>query len=143
MTNPPVRLAWTDFVLDLRDFLIDKQVNTPLYIVGGAVRDAYLRGAIKDIDIAVDGDAIQIARQIADWFDGDIFVMDKERGVARVFVDTPDGQVSMDFARFRGDTLDDDLHVLTVDAPLRYPVEEAFWRSQGAKARFNEYWMTI
>jgi len=110
MTNPPVRLAWTDFVLDLRDFLIDKQVNTPLYIVGGAVRDAYLRGAIKDIDIAVDGDAIQIARQIADWFDGDIFVMDKERGVARVFVDTPDGQVSMDFARFRGDTLDDDLH---------------------------------
>jgi len=35
------------------------------------------------------------------------------------------------------------VHVLTVDAPLRYPVEEAFWRSQGAKARFNEYWMTI
>jgi hypothetical protein len=35
------------------------------------------------------------------------------------------------------------LRVLTVDLPLRYPVEEAFWRSQGAKARFNEYWMLI
>lgn len=35
------------------------------------------------------------------------------------------------------------LRVLTVDLPLRYPVEEAFWRSQGAKARFNEYWMLV
>ncbi len=35
------------------------------------------------------------------------------------------------------------LRVLTIDLPLRYPVEEAFWRSQGAKARFNEYWMLI
>lgn len=35
------------------------------------------------------------------------------------------------------------LRVLTIDLPLRYPVEEAFWRSQGAKVRFNEYWMLV
>ena len=35
------------------------------------------------------------------------------------------------------------VRVLTVDLPIRYPVEEAFWRSQGAKARFNEYWMLV
>jgi len=109
MNNPPIRLAWTDFVLDLQDLLLEKNVTTPLYIVGGAVRDAYLRGAIKDIDIAVDGDAIAIARKIADWLEGDIFIMDKERGVARVFVDTFEGQIVMDFAKFRGDTLEDDL----------------------------------
>ncbi len=110
MNNPPIRLAWTDFVLDLQDLLLTKNIQTPLYIVGGAVRDAYLRGAIKDIDIAVDGDAIRIARQITDWLDGDIFVMDKEREVARVFVETMDGQVVLDIARFRAPTLEDDLY---------------------------------
>jgi len=109
MNNPQVRLAWTDFVLDLQDMLLGKEVKTPMYIVGGGVRDAYRRAEIKDIDIAVDGDAIRIARHIADWFDGDIFVMDAERGVARVFVQTQEGQIELDFANFRGETLDDDL----------------------------------
>jgi poly(A) polymerase len=109
MNNPPIRLAWTDFVLDLQDILHEKQVKAPMYIVGGAVRDAYRRGAIKDIDIAVDGNAIRIARNIADWFDGDVFVMDAERGVARVFVTYLDEQFVLDFANFRGETLDNDL----------------------------------
>ncbi len=110
MNNMPTRLSWTDFIFDFHDLLLEKQVEAPMYIVGGAVRDAYRGGAIKDVDIAVDGDAVAVARRIADWFNGDIFVMDKERGVARVFIDTLDGQIVMDFARFRGDTLDDDLH---------------------------------
>lgn len=109
MNNPPIRLAWTDFVLDLQDLLLEKNVQTPMYIVGGAVRDAYLRGAIKDIDIAVDGDAIRMARHLADWLEGDIFVMDKEREVARVFVNTLEGQVVLDVSRFRADTLENDL----------------------------------
>lgn len=110
MNNPHIQLAWTDFVLDFQDLLLDNQVTMPMYIVGGAVRDAYLRGAIHDIDIAVDGDAIAIARQVTDWLDGDIFVMDKERGVARVFVQTLEGQINLDFANFRGNTLLDDLN---------------------------------
>lgn len=109
MNNPPIRLAWTDFIFELQDRLHEKQVQTPMYIVGGAVRDAYRRGAIKDIDIAVDGDAVRVARHIADWFDGDVFVMDVERGVARVFVQTPEGQIVLDLANFRGETLKDDL----------------------------------
>ena len=36
-----------------------------------------------------------------------------------------------------------DIRILTVDLPARYPVEEAFWRSNGAKLRFNEFWMVI
>lgn len=109
MNNPPRLLAWTDFVLDLHDFLQDKDIDTPLYIVGGAVRDAYTRGAIKDIDIAVQGNAIRMARNFADWFEGDIFVMDRERDVARVFLATEEGDVVLDFARFRGESLYDDL----------------------------------
>ena len=109
MNKPPIRLAWTDFVLDLQDLLILKRVMTPMYIVGGAVRDAYRRAEIKDIDITVDGDAIQLARKIANWLEGDIFVMDVERGVARVFVSILDDSVTLDFASFRGATLADDL----------------------------------
>lgn len=36
-----------------------------------------------------------------------------------------------------------DTHILTIDVPARYPVEEAFWRGVGAKLRFNQFWMTI
>lgn len=33
--------------------------------------------------------------------------------------------------------------VMVTDLPARYPVEAAFWRSQGAKLRFNGYWMEL
>jgi len=36
-----------------------------------------------------------------------------------------------------------DIRILTVDLPARYPVEEAFWRSNGARLRFSEFWMVI
>ncbi len=109
MSNPAVRLAWSEFVLNLADLLKAHEVETPLYLVGGAVRDAYLRRQIKDIDIAVDGDAIGLARRVTDWLDGDIYVMDRERGVARVFVGSDNDTICVDFARFRGASLDDDL----------------------------------
>jgi len=35
------------------------------------------------------------------------------------------------------------IQVMAVDLSARYPVEEAFWRSQGAKLRFHTYWMAI
>ena len=109
MNDPPPQLSWTDFVNDLADLLRTRQVNTPLYLVGGAVRDAYLRRAITDIDIAVDGDAVSLARRVADWLEGDVFIMDRERGVARVFVTRPGERIRVDFARFRGGTLEQDL----------------------------------
>ena len=36
-----------------------------------------------------------------------------------------------------------DVGYLTVDVPARYPVEEAFWRAQGARLRFNQNWLTL
>ena len=109
MNDPQPQLAWADFVLDLANFLRDRKVDTPLYLVGGAVRDAYMRRPTTDIDIAVDGDAIGLARRVVDWLGGDIYVMDRERGVARVLVSRSGERLSADFARFRGDTLEQDL----------------------------------
>ena len=102
-------LEWGEFVTDLQRLLLDKEVKTPLFVVGGAVRDAYKRAHITDVDIAVDGDALRIAKQVADWLDADIYVMDRDRGVARVFVKREPDTILLDFARFRGATLYDDL----------------------------------
>ena len=79
-------LSWTGYVRELAQLLRNREIETPLYLVGGAVRDAYLRRAVTDVDIAVDGDAVGLARQVADWLDADVYVMDRERGVARVFI---------------------------------------------------------
>ena len=36
-----------------------------------------------------------------------------------------------------------DIKAMTVDVPMHYPVEEAFWRAQGASPRFNRYWLKL
>jgi tRNA nucleotidyltransferase/poly(A) polymerase len=99
--------VWPDIVLDLADALAD--LETPLYLVGGAVRDAFLRRPIRDVDIAADGSGIQIARAIANRLGGDFFPLDAERDVGRALLDTPDGRLVFDVARFRGDSLQADL----------------------------------
>ncbi len=109
MNDVQVRLAWPEFVYELAELLRATNPPAPIYIVGGAVRDAYLRLPTTDVDFAVGGDALALAREVADRLDGDIYVMDRERDVSRVFL-TLDGQaLRLDFARFRGATLDDDL----------------------------------
>lgn len=104
----PMRpLIWPDNFLDMADWLLT--FDTPIYVVGGAVRDAYLHRPVYDIDLAVDGDAIYIARQVTNHFNGDIFIMDRERGVARVSIAIKGETLVLDFARFRGDDLLSDL----------------------------------
>ena len=36
-----------------------------------------------------------------------------------------------------------DVRHLEIDAPARYPVEEAYWRAKRAKARFTGFWLEI
>ncbi|MCA9912418.1 MAG: CCA tRNA nucleotidyltransferase, partial [Anaerolineae bacterium] len=102
-------LLWPDVVLDLQDAIRELDVKQPLYIVGGAVRDAFLHRPVKDIDLATPQNAIKLARKITNHFDADLFVMDAERGVARVLLDTADGRLVIDVAQFRGDDLLSDL----------------------------------
>ncbi|PMB48296.1 hypothetical protein CEN41_01820 [Fischerella thermalis CCMEE 5330] len=102
-------LLWPDDVLDLQEQLLDVRPEEPLYLVGGAVRDALLHRPIPDLDFVTPGDAVLLARRVADALNAEVFVMDTERGVARVLHDRPDGRKVMDFTRFRGADLLADL----------------------------------
>ena len=56
------------------------------YIVGGFIRDRLLKRETNDIDIAVSGDAISIARKIAREIGGTFVLLDDVNNVARVVV---------------------------------------------------------
>ncbi|MFN8529967.1 MAG: hypothetical protein U0670_15305 [Anaerolineae bacterium] len=106
--NSPSRiLVWDDIILDLQDALAS--METAVYIVGGAVRDAYMRRPIKDIDMATPGSGMAVARKIANVMRGDYYALDSERNVGRALVKTSAGTLSFDVATFRGVDLTSDL----------------------------------
>jgi tRNA nucleotidyltransferase/poly(A) polymerase len=79
-------------------FIADQNIDA--YFVGGLVRDELLGRPVKrDIDLAIDGEAIELARAFADAHGGAFYPMDEEHNVARVMWGDP----SVDFAQLRGD----------------------------------------
>ncbi|VAW31822.1 CCA tRNA nucleotidyltransferase [hydrothermal vent metagenome] len=90
--------------------------SQPVYLVGGAVRDALLGRVSHDLDFVVPENAIKLTFQIADALGVPAYVLDKERDTGRVML--PDAQTSLDFARFRGGDLASDLRDrdLTINA---------------------------
>ena len=60
--------------------------NIPAYIVGGFVRDMLLKRNTADIDIVVSADALEVARQVANEFNGKYFPLDHENRIARVII---------------------------------------------------------
>ena len=76
-------------------------------LVGGAVRDALLgRLARKpDLDLVVPGDAVALARRLADQRGGAVVVLDRERSIARLVL----RGWTVDLARQQGQNLREDL----------------------------------
>lgn len=80
------------------------------YLVGGCVRDWLLGRSSHDIDFAVAGDAVELARQVADRMGGAFVLLDQERCTGRVVTRGEDGQrLFIDFARLQGDDVITDL----------------------------------
>ncbi len=85
--------------------------DTPIYLVGGAVRDMLLACPVHDYDFALPGDALQIGRKIANHLNAAYYPLDIERETARViFADDQGVRNILDFATYRGPDLDSDLH---------------------------------
>ena len=108
--------------------------ETPVYGVGGAVRDALLGRQAYDLDFVVASEAIALAFAVGDALRSAAFVLDRERDVGRVVAGS---NVVLDFARFRGPDLIADLRArdFTINAmavevgsdrgPDRWPAEGA------------------
>ena len=95
---------------------IARAAGVDAYVVGGTVRDVLLGRAARDLDLAVDGDAMAVARRIADVLGGHFVALDDVNVVARVVFDA--GAVRyIDVARLQG-SLKDDLRRrdFTIDA---------------------------
>ncbi len=103
--NPPLSLP--PLLESVRAALPD---DLPLYLVGGAIRDLWLRRPVHDFDFALPQDAIQTARRVADALGAAFYPLDPERDIGRVILTDPQGQrIFLDFAAFRGADLDADL----------------------------------
>ena len=80
--------------------------DAPIWFVGGGVRDHLLGRKTHDLDFAVDGDAIDIAKRIADESEGYYYTLDEARGTGRVILEDDDGRrQTLDFDRIRSTCL--------------------------------------
>ena len=105
--DPYRPLLWPELLHRLRPFAAE--ARQPVYIVGGAVRDALAGRPVHDVDLAVAHEGIRLARRIANGLGGDFFVLDRRRDVARALLDTEDGKILVDVSGLRGDNLLADL----------------------------------
>jgi len=96
-------------VLEVRDFLAQQRVDS--YLIGGYVRDALLGRATKDIDIAVQASALEVAQQVASFLGGRYVLLDERNKVARVVMLEGDSPYAcrcyLDFSTLRGDITQD------------------------------------
>lgn len=105
LVHPPRSLYWPDVMYEIQKVLSG---IPEIYVVGGAVRDAYRGAALKDIDLACPKDGRPVARKIANAFRGDYYALDPERGVGRAMIEFRGERLVVDVAALRGD-LESDL----------------------------------
>ena len=93
--------------------------HVEFYLVGGYVRDQLLGRPSHDADFVVAGEALRLARKVADRFGGHFFPLDKERDTGRAILRDEEGEpFFVDFARLRGEDIVADLALrdFTIDA---------------------------
>ena len=83
--------------------------RSEVYLVGGAVRDAYLHRPVSDLDFVGTGDGIELGQHVARSLRAAFYPLDTERRVGRVLVESPGRRLTLDFSSLRGQRLIDDL----------------------------------
>lgn len=97
----------------IANLLADREIQG--YIVGGFIRDWLLGRKTDDVDIAVMGPAVTVAREIASEVGGRFVLLDESNQIARIIVveDNPEGEGSgggewhLDFSGFTHDIRSD------------------------------------
>ncbi|MEX0751089.1 MAG: HD domain-containing protein [Dehalococcoidia bacterium] len=90
-----------------------RESGAQVWTVGGTVRDVLRGRDTRDLDLAVDQNALRWARRLADLLNGSFVALDDENAVARIVLE---GR-HIDVAQLRG-TIEDDLRRrdFTIDA---------------------------
>ena len=109
--RPEIRFMSASFNLPplLEKIINVLPANTEVYLVGGAVRDLLTNRLSPDFDFAVPSNGISLARTVANALKADFMVLDSERDTGRVVIIEGETYTYLDFAAFRGATLEDDL----------------------------------
>jgi poly(A) polymerase len=81
-----------------------------IYLVGGAVRDYFLRRETHDLDFVVPKDGIKTAKKVANALNGSFFPLDIQTDVGRVILTNADNSRDvLDFSSYRDKDLRADL----------------------------------
>lgn len=87
------------------NFLREKKLWEYSYLVGGSVRDLILRRDVKDLDLAVKGDSLELARDFSKRTGGTYVPLDEVFSIGRVVKDN----ITIDFAKLSGESIEADL----------------------------------
>ena len=94
--------------------------TTPVFVVGGVVRDQLLgrQSTQNDLDVAIEHSALQIGRRVADRLGWAYYPLDTMRDVARLIFTAATPPLVCDISAMRGGTIDSDLRArdFTVNA---------------------------
>jgi len=103
----PISFSHSSLLDKVRDILPDDEIH----LVGGAVRDMLLNRVSLDLDFVLPSNGISTARKVANALKADFMILDDERDTGRaVFTNDDDSRTFLDFATYRGSSLDADLH---------------------------------
>ena len=80
-----------------------------IYLVGGYLRDQLLNKFNKDLDFVVIKNSKKAAREVADYFGGDYYILDEERETARALITLENQLFIVDVALINGENILDDL----------------------------------
>lgn len=77
--------------------------GSPVYVVGGFVRDALIGRQTRDLDLAVSCDPIALGRVLAGALDGAFVLLDDSRQISRVIVGEAGEKWQIDLTPIEGD----------------------------------------
>ena len=90
--------------------------DEPVYLVGGAIRDALLNRPNYDLDFVIPGSAMKLARKVADALGAAYFPLDTQRNIARLILEPEMDSIDpyglprrIDFSTYQGEDLIGDL----------------------------------
>ncbi|MEE8373651.1 MAG: HD domain-containing protein [Dehalococcoidia bacterium] len=98
----------TSLLDSLKDLLQRRSIEC--YVVGGFVRDGLLGRVNRDIDVAVSGNAIEIASSVAGDLGARVIPLNEANQVARIVLRRAGHEWHLDFATLRG-SIEEDLQL--------------------------------